>query len=548
MALRKIYIGSVGPFLYDDTDPIDDEDGDFAGEDHHGFITDGPVKVQKVPTNNHEVLRYDDIGALISPVLQIGLEVLSSTAKSILFIDDSNQLADDANLFWDELLYLLNTPGIQFNLTTHPTMGEGILAWNSDDGTLDLGLPGGNVNLQIGQEMLLPRAQAIGSNINNGQLVYISGGSGANPQVSLAKADASATSAGTIAMATEDVTQNQFGYFTTNGLVRDINTGSYSVGDQLYLSPITAGAFTNVKPSGPHFIIKVGIVIRAHATEGIVFVSISQRTNNFLHIRNLTANSVPYADSNGFLTETNPGLTFDGADLSLGADNAKLLFGLGEDLGIYYDGTDAYIDTSLVSPSDLLLDCGTDKTLELQETVWDDLRIIPGNFQRAGVSDPTLSGWQPGGTGATFQVYKFQIDDEVFASCQMPHSYKEGTDLYFHIHWTPCDRGNEESGNTVGWKVDYSIANPYGIFGSSGTVDLSSTCTGTDDYHERSSAVAVSGTGLTISHIVMLRIYRSDTGTDDTWAGITAAQSPALLEFDIHFEINTMGSRQPGNK
>jgi len=178
------------------------------------------------------------------------------------------------------------------------------------------------------------------------------------------------------------------------------------------------------------------------------------------------------------------------------------------------------------------------------EVFWDDLRVVPGAFQFVGSGDPTLSNWQPGGAGTTFKVYKFQKNDAVYASTQMPHSYKEGTDLYFHIHWTPCDRGNEEDGNLVGWKVDYTIANVNGTFVSSSTVDLSDACSGTDDKHEITSSVQVSGTGLKISHIIMLKIYRSDTGADDTWVGSTAAQSPAILEFDIHFQINSYGSRQ----
>ena len=43
MTERKIYIGSVGPFLYDDADPIDDQDGDFSGENYHGLLSDGNV-------------------------------------------------------------------------------------------------------------------------------------------------------------------------------------------------------------------------------------------------------------------------------------------------------------------------------------------------------------------------------------------------------------------------------------------------------------------------------------------------------------------------
>ena len=93
-------------------------------------------------------------------------------------------------------------------------------------------------------------------------------------------------------------------------------------------------------------------------------------------------------------------------------------------------------------------------------------------------------------------------------------------------------------------RLGVTIANVDGNFGSSTTIDLSDTCSGVDDRHEITSSGTISGTGLTVSHMLLLRIYRSDTGADDTWVGTTAAQSPAILEFDIHFEVNTMGSRQ----
>ncbi len=79
-----------------------------------------------------------------------------------------------------------------------------------------------------------------------------------------------------------------------------------------------------------------------------------------------------------------------------------------------------------------------------EATVWDDLRIVPGAFQFAGNADPSIEDWQPGGSGITFKVYKFKENDEVFFTCQMPHSYKEGSDIIAHLHWTPADRGDEE--------------------------------------------------------------------------------------------------------
>ncbi len=226
-------------------------------------------------------------------------------------------------------------------------------------------------------------------------------------------------------------------------------------------------------------------------------------------------------------------------------DNYKFTFGTGFDVENYYDGINYNTVTDAVAASDWLINCGTNKTVELIESVWDDLQLVSGAFQFLGSTDPSIQPWQPGGAGATFLIYKFQKNDEAFGSLQMKHTYNEGTDIYFHIHWTPADRGIAEIGNYVGWKADYTIANVNGVFPVSGTVDLSDIVTGVDDKNEVTGSVSVPGSGLNISFITMVRIYRSDTGADDTWAGVTAAQSPGLLEFDIHFEINTIGSRQP---
>jgi hypothetical protein len=179
--------------------------------------------------------------------------------------------------------------------------------------------------------------------------------------------------------------------------------------------------------------------------------------------------------------------------------------------------------------------------------VWDDLRLVPSSFDYPGNNDPTIVDYQPAGSGTTFKVWKFDKDDAGYASVQMPHSYKEGSDLHFHIHWTSCNRGTTEGTAKVGWKVDYSIANVHGNFVASQTVDLSDACSGVNHRHEITNSVAVSGTGLSISHIILLKIYRSDTGADDTWAG-TGSNAPALLEFDIHYQIDALGSKQEVSK
>jgi len=46
MALKKIYVGSYGPALYDDTDDIDDADGDFSGKTQQALTTDGAADIE----------------------------------------------------------------------------------------------------------------------------------------------------------------------------------------------------------------------------------------------------------------------------------------------------------------------------------------------------------------------------------------------------------------------------------------------------------------------------------------------------------------------
>uniref|UniRef100_A0A6M3IFD8 Uncharacterized protein n=1 Tax=viral metagenome TaxID=1070528 RepID=A0A6M3IFD8_9ZZZZ len=62
MAEKKIYAGgTVGPLLYDDTDLVDDPDGDFAGVNFHASVTDGQHYIGAAPTLDQHVVRKIDI-------------------------------------------------------------------------------------------------------------------------------------------------------------------------------------------------------------------------------------------------------------------------------------------------------------------------------------------------------------------------------------------------------------------------------------------------------------------------------------------------------
>jgi len=152
--------------------------------------------------------------------------------------------------------------------------GVGAMRWNNDDGTLDLGLKGGNVTLQLGQELVQPVKHATNGGLDNGKVVYIVGSSGDNKTVLYARADNEATSANTLGLMTETVTGGNKGFCTTFGLVRNINTSNLTEGGAVWLSKDTAGAMTAVRPEAPNNGVFIGFCVRKHASTGVIFVNV----------------------------------------------------------------------------------------------------------------------------------------------------------------------------------------------------------------------------------------------------------------------------------
>lgn len=162
---------------------------------------------------------------------------------------------------------------LAFNLNPTPKTGVGIMQWNVEDGTLDLGLLGGEVTLQIGQETVHRVVNKTGATILNGQAVYGKGASGQRLEVGLAIATSDITSATILGVATEDIPNNQSGYVTAEGLVRGLNTHSWADGAALYLSPVTPGLLTTTKPSAPNHLVFMGFVIKGGSTgAGTIFI------------------------------------------------------------------------------------------------------------------------------------------------------------------------------------------------------------------------------------------------------------------------------------
>lgn len=114
---------------------------------------------------------------------------------------------------------------------------------------------------------------AEGSPITKGQVVYAYQATGNKMSVKLARADSDATSAKTIGMVYDSsIGTASDGYIIIQGVIEGINTAAFSAGDTLYLSGTTYGDKTNVKPYAPTHLVYVGIVERANAGNGQIYV------------------------------------------------------------------------------------------------------------------------------------------------------------------------------------------------------------------------------------------------------------------------------------
>lgn len=173
------------------------------------------------------------------------------------------------------------------------------------------------------------------------------------------------------------------------------------------------------------------------------------------------------------------------------------------------------------------------------ETRWDDLRVVLDNG-----SDAASIGYLSGSSGP--QIWYFRDNGTVEAmsfTVQLPHSWKEGTTIYPHLHWVPK---SSESGN-VEWNFEYTWANydpvtPQ-VFPAITTSTVVSTGPFTANSHRitalTSANAGIDGTGKKISSILICRIWRNSANASDTYNDYAG-----VLFVDFHIQIDGWGSRE----
>ena len=188
---------------------------------------------------------------------------------------------------------------IDFNTAAAHSVAVGELAWNSTDGTLNLGLQGGLIN-RLGQQVVVKARNTSGSLISKGSVVKVVGVAGGFIGISLAQADSDANSATAFGIVAEDIADSSNGFVAINGIIHALNTNAFTEGDILYLSPTVAGEITNVKPSSPNHIVIIGYCAKKSLTDGHILLHV-QNGYELNELHDVTITSV----ANGNFLEYN---------------------------------------------------------------------------------------------------------------------------------------------------------------------------------------------------------------------------------------------------
>lgn len=181
----------------------------------------------------------------------------------------------------------------------------------------------------------------------------------------------------------------------------------------------------------------------------------------------------------------------------------------------------------------------------IEPAVHDDVRVPVSSVTLLGLRNPSWQKFRDNGTTQGVYLLEFSNaaaanQEEVLYTLQLPHSYKEGSDIEMHAHIT--QRLNESCAviftNECTW---FNI----GDYAPLTTTQKANYTFGAADAHKHGyiDFDVYNGTGKKISSQLVCRLERASGDSKDTCTG-----GVMLIEVDGHYEIDTLGSYKEKSK
>ena len=164
----------------------------------------------------------------------------------------------------------LSVETIDLSPITHPPHQLGRLFYDQTHGALNIWLDNDTLPQELGQQHWVRVYNNTGSDIDAGKPVYYTGVFNGTPTIEMA--DATNPMAFNITgLTTHGVLNNSYGYVTTVGVVRNINTAHLQANNRVFLG-LTPGATQNASPTYPNYPMCIGYVLISDATNGAIIV------------------------------------------------------------------------------------------------------------------------------------------------------------------------------------------------------------------------------------------------------------------------------------
>ena len=166
---------------------------------------------------------------------------------------------------------------------------------------------------------------------------------------------------------------------------------------------------------------------------------------------------------------------------------------------------------------------------------WDDLR-----FPAQGINPPGLGSDPDLDTATGLWLFGTLKTETLAGVAQLPHAWKEESSIHAHTHW---QKTTSAAGNVL-WQLDYEVVNNGDVaamdYGSQLQTTTTVSETPDDDTAERvliSSLGEITMADTRISTLIFWKLSRIGGDVLDTYGA-----DARLIEFDIHYQIDSLGS------
>lgn len=174
--------------------------------------------------------------------------------------------------------------------------------------------------------------------------------------------------------------------------------------------------------------------------------------------------------------------------------------------------------------------------LEGSATVWNDANVGAMTLTLPAATQPDEDNFEDEiGADTGIATWAFAIGEKVSGAIEVPHDYKEGSNIYFHVHWQGIAAVADGTDN-VKWQLEYTVSGDGETLNAKTTIGKETAITTRYAFY-LSTFDAIVGTSFKIGNQFLFTLSRIAASADD-YAG-----DALIATVGIHYECDTIGSR-----